>query len=97
MKPCSRRLAPCFADARRPERNAAARGERLRELIEQRCAGLAELVAQVRARLPEVQVRIRTRLNERVAELLATVDHERLEQEIVLRCSGSTWTRSSIA
>jgi uncharacterized protein (TIGR00255 family) len=60
-------------------------GKRLGELIEQRCAGLATLVTQVRARLPEIQVRVRTRLNERVAELLATVDRERVEQEVVLQ------------
>jgi uncharacterized protein (TIGR00255 family) len=60
-------------------------GKRLGELIEQRCATLAALVAQVRARLPEIQVRVRTRLNERVAELAASVDRERVEQEIVLQ------------
>ena len=60
-------------------------GKRLGELIEQRCAGLAMLVTQVRARLPEIQARVRTRLHERVAELLATVDRERVEQEIVLQ------------
>ena len=68
-------------------RGAAARsreGARLRELIEQRCAGLTALVAQVRERLPQVQVRARTRLNERIAELAASVDHERLEQELAI-------------
>jgi uncharacterized protein (TIGR00255 family) len=60
-------------------------GKRLGELIEQRCAGLGQLVTQVRARLPEIQNRVRTRLHERVAELLATVDRERVEQEIVLQ------------
>ncbi len=60
-------------------------GKRLSELIEQRCAGLAELVAQVKARLPEIQARVRTRLHERVAELLANVDRDRVEQEIVLQ------------
>jgi uncharacterized protein (TIGR00255 family) len=60
-------------------------GKRLAELIEQRCAGLASQVTQVRARLPEIQSRIRTRLHERVAELLATVDRDRVEQEIVLQ------------
>jgi uncharacterized protein (TIGR00255 family) len=63
----------------------AREGKRLGELIEQRCAGLTMLVSQVRARLPEIQLRVRTRLNERVAELLATVDRDRLEQEIVLQ------------
>jgi uncharacterized protein (TIGR00255 family) len=60
-------------------------GKRLGELLEQRCAGLGQLVTQVRARLPEIQARVRTRLHERVAELLATVDRERVEQEIVLQ------------
>jgi len=60
-------------------------GKRLGELIEQRCAGLATLIVAVRARLPEIQVRMRTRLNERVAELLAAVDRDRIEQELVLQ------------
>ena len=60
-------------------------GKRLGELIEQRCAGLGTLVGQVRTRLPEIQVRVRTRLNERVAELLASVDRDRIEQELVLQ------------
>jgi uncharacterized protein (TIGR00255 family) len=60
-------------------------GKRLGELIEQRCANLLSLVAQVRTRLPEIQARVRTRLNERIAELGATVDRERIEQEIVLQ------------
>ena len=60
-------------------------GKRLGELIEQRCANLIGLVAQVRTRLPEIQVRVRTRLNERVAELAANVDRDRIEQEVVLQ------------
>jgi uncharacterized protein (TIGR00255 family) len=60
-------------------------GKRLGELIEQRCAGLAALVEQVRVRLPEIQARVRNRLHERVAELAAAVDRDRIEQEIVLQ------------
>jgi uncharacterized protein (TIGR00255 family) len=60
-------------------------GKRLFELLETRCAGLATLVTQVRGRLPEIQARVRTRLHERVAELLSTVDRDRVEQEIVLQ------------
>jgi uncharacterized protein (TIGR00255 family) len=60
-------------------------GQRLAELIEQRCTHLTTLVGQVRARLPEIQARVRTRLNERVAELAAAVDRDRIEQEIVLQ------------
>jgi uncharacterized protein (TIGR00255 family) len=62
----------------------AREGERLRELLQQRCAALDVLLTGVRARLPEVQARIRTRLNERVAELTASVDPERIEQELAL-------------
>jgi uncharacterized protein (TIGR00255 family) len=62
----------------------AREGARLRELLEQRCTSLEALVAGVRARLPEVQARMRTRLNERVAELTASPDHERLEQELAI-------------
>ena len=60
-------------------------GKRLGELLEQRCAALATQIVAVRARLPEIQVRMRTRLNERVAELLAAVDRDRIEQELVLQ------------
>ena len=62
----------------------AREGERLRELLEQRCTALETLVAAVRARLPEVQARARARLAERVAELTAEINQERLEQELAL-------------
>jgi uncharacterized protein (TIGR00255 family) len=62
----------------------AREGERLRELLEQRCGGLETLVANVRARLPEVHTRVRARLDERLAELRANVDQERLEQELAI-------------
>ncbi len=63
----------------------AREGKRLGDLIEQRCANLGMLVTQVRARLPEIQARVRNRLNERVAELAASVDRDRIEQEVVLQ------------
>lgn len=62
----------------------ASEGGRLNELVRQRCDQLAGLVAQVRARLPEVRAGIRSRLAERVAELAAAVDGERMEQEVAL-------------
>jgi uncharacterized protein (TIGR00255 family) len=62
----------------------AREGARLRELIEQRCAALETLTQQVRTRWPEVQARVRTRLNERLAELQASVDPERMEQELAM-------------
>ena len=62
----------------------AREGVRLRELLAERCASLETLVAGVRARLPEVQARMRTRLHERLAEISASPDQERLEQELAI-------------
>src|SRR5579863_6239814 len=62
----------------------AREGQRLRELLEQRCRALEGLIGAVRIRVPETQARARTRLKERLAELTAGVDQERLEQELAL-------------
>ena len=74
-----------FADTVGELARARAReGERLGSLIRQRCANLSAMVTQVRARLPEVQARIRARFAERLKELGANVDQDRIEQEILL-------------
>jgi uncharacterized protein (TIGR00255 family) len=62
----------------------AREGLRLREILQLRCSGLEDLVRQVRERLPEVQTRMRARLDERLKELTASVDQDRLEQELAL-------------
>jgi uncharacterized protein (TIGR00255 family) len=64
----------------------ASEGERLRAMLESRCAQLEQLVAAVRARLPEVHARIRARLEERIAQLALPTEpnRERLEQELAL-------------
>jgi uncharacterized protein (TIGR00255 family) len=62
----------------------ASEGSRLKDLVEQRCDQLVELVAQVRSRLPEVRLAIRSKLADRLAELGASANNERLEQEIAL-------------
>ena len=59
-------------------------GERLQELVEQRCVALAELVTTVRSRLPEWRQRWRDKLRERLAELAVQVDADRFEQEVAL-------------
>ncbi len=59
-------------------------GARLREALEQRCTGIVELASRVEARLPEVRARSRAKLLERVAALVAEVDHDRLEQELAI-------------
>ena len=59
-------------------------GGRLRDALEQRCAGLVELAARVAERLPEVRARMRAKLLERIAQLVCNVDHDRLEQELAM-------------
>jgi uncharacterized protein (TIGR00255 family) len=59
-------------------------GARLAELITQRCAALNTMVTTIRARLPEIHARVRLRMEERLAELGAKVNQERIEQELVL-------------
>jgi uncharacterized protein (TIGR00255 family) len=59
-------------------------GGRLREALEQRCAGLVALAARVAGRLPEVRARTRTRMLERIAQLATEVDLGRLEQELAM-------------
>jgi uncharacterized protein (TIGR00255 family) len=59
-------------------------GARLRDALEQRCAGLVEFAARVADRLPEVRARMRARLLERIAQLVSDVDHDRLEQELAI-------------
>jgi uncharacterized protein (TIGR00255 family) len=59
-------------------------GGRLRDALEQRCAGLIEFAARVTDRLPEVRARMRSKLLDRIAQLVSDVDHERLEQELAI-------------
>jgi uncharacterized protein (TIGR00255 family) len=62
----------------------AREGDRIRDLLLQRCAALLTLVDAVIARLPEVRMRIRTRLQEKLAQLGGEPNPERLEQELVI-------------
>ncbi len=62
----------------------AREGERISEMIEQRCQTVSELVATVRERLPDVHRKMRERLLERLDKLDAVADPARIEQELVL-------------
>jgi uncharacterized protein (TIGR00255 family) len=62
----------------------ASEGERIRELLTQRCTLLLALADAVVARLPEVRTRLRTRMLERLAQLGGEPNTERLEQELVI-------------
>ncbi len=59
-------------------------GARLEQLLRERCERLQESVGRVRVRMPEIIEGARGRLAERLAELRATLDPQRLEQEIAL-------------
>jgi uncharacterized protein (TIGR00255 family) len=88
----SRDLAPMIAAAHALLAEALAElarfrdseGARLRDSLEQRCAGLIEFTARVLDRLPEVRARMRVKLLERIAQLVSEVDHDRLEQELAI-------------
>ncbi len=62
----------------------AREGERLRDLVLQRCEALVGLIDAARTQLPELRDRARQRLQTRLAELGATVDATRFEQEVAL-------------
>jgi len=59
-------------------------GARLGRLILDRCDGLQEVVLRVRGLMPQVLAGVRQRLVDRLAELRAELDPNRLEQEIAL-------------
>lgn len=62
----------------------AREGQRIRELLLNRCELMSAQVQLVKSRLPEVSQRLRDRITERIAQLGVTPDPERLEQELVL-------------
>lgn len=59
-------------------------GTQLAALLEQRCSAIAQEMVKVRAELPTILQAQRERLHTRLIEVVAEVDKERLEQEIVL-------------
>jgi len=62
----------------------ASEGGRIAELLLGRCEGVETLANEVSARLPEIRERIRARLNDRLAQVAAEPNADRLEQEIVI-------------
>ncbi len=65
-------------------RSRDSEGARLRDALEQRCAGLLEFSARVTDRLPEIHSRMRAKLLDRIAQLVSEVDQDRLEQELAI-------------
>jgi len=63
----------------------AAEGARLKEMLRVRCNSIETIVAQVRENRPQVIAAIREKLNQRLSEITARPDMDRLEQELVLQ------------
>ncbi|MEJ2406253.1 MAG: YicC family protein [Candidatus Thiodiazotropha sp.] len=64
--------------------NRLREGERLGEIILQRCRSLHTEVNRVRELMPEVLDGVRNRIRERLAEVMEELDEARVEQEMVL-------------
>lgn len=59
-------------------------GAQLKLLLEERCAKMLMFVVSAGKRMPEVLSLIRNKLKDRITELVAQPDFDRLEQELVL-------------
>jgi uncharacterized protein (TIGR00255 family) len=59
-------------------------GQQLQNLVIERCEKMAELVRAAKQRMPEVLKLIRSKLVEKITDLVANPDFDRLEQEMVL-------------
>lgn len=59
-------------------------GERMAEMLVQRCKTMHEQIGRIRARRPDIIARIRDKLIARLAELPLQPDPDRLEQEMAI-------------
>ncbi len=59
-------------------------GEKLAELISQRCQSISEVIVKVKKRLPEIMQIWREKLLTRIQDASVEVDENRLEQELVI-------------
>ncbi len=84
MKPVLEAAESCLAAALDELlANREREGERMRDLITQRCDAVQQIVNQTRDKLPEIQTRYQQRLRDRLDELKVEVNNDRLEQELV--------------
>ncbi len=67
----------------------AREGAELRRYIETQLDDVAAIVDNVRAQMPAILSALRQRLRDRLAELSAELDHDRLEQEMVILAQKS--------
>jgi len=59
-------------------------GERLGQIVQEKCAAMGRLVAEARERMPQVIDEIRGRIRKRLQDVLEELDETRLEQEMAL-------------
>ncbi len=62
----------------------AREGEKLADLIQQRCQSISEVIVKVKKRLPEIMQIWREKLLSRIQDASVEVDENRLEQELVI-------------
>jgi len=67
----------------------AREGEKLKQMLLDRCDAMAKEVATVQQRIPAAIEAMRERIKEKLAEWQAELDETRLEQEIVFLCNKS--------
>ena len=63
--------------------NREREGQRMRDLILQRCEAIQKIVNKTRKKMPEIQERYQKKLRERLDAINIDVNHDRLEQELV--------------
>jgi len=59
-------------------------GEKLAELIQQRCSAISDVIKEVKKRLPDIMQLWREKLLKRIQDASIEVDENRLEQELVI-------------
>jgi len=59
-------------------------GEKLAELIQQRCSAISDVIKEVKKRLPDIMQLWREKLLKRIQDASVEVDENRLEQELVI-------------
>ncbi len=59
-------------------------GEKLQGMILERCDAVARIVSELRTKLPDIMDSVRNKLLSRAQELKVELEHERLEQELLL-------------
>ena len=63
--------------------NREREGERMRDLIVQRCEAIQQIVVQTREKMPEIQQRYQQKIRDRLESLSIEMNSDRLEQELV--------------